>query len=144
MIDFNVKDYVRSVLPTGQYTFRIVNAELKPTKSNPNCKFLNVSLEVVSEFRKGSRIFDNFNIYHEKETVRNIGRSQLADLCSAIDLPELKDIKELIGFIVAANVSEDSYNGAPVNRVDKYIEASGSKDIDIQSPDDKFNDEIPF
>lgn len=148
MIDFNVKDYARSVLPAGRYTFNVLNAELKPTKSNPDCNYLSVSLEVVSDFRKGTRIFDNFNIYHEKETVRNIGRSQLAELCNAIGLPEMKNISELLSCVVDAQVSVDFYNGNETNRVDKYFQTVGEKISDFQMPepkvDERFDDEIPF
>src|SRR5258706_5918827 len=109
MIDFDIKSYIKTVLPSGEYTFRIKNPEIKPTKSCLNglddSKFLSIALEVVSEFRRGEIIYDNFNLYHSKETVCRIARQQFAALCDALDMTAIKEYGELHAAIVKAIVS---------------------------------------
>ena len=35
MLNFNIKEYVKTVLPPGEYTLRIKKSQLKPSKNNP-------------------------------------------------------------------------------------------------------------
>lgn len=150
MIDFDIRNYIKSILPDGNYTFKIVDADLKPKKNNPECRYIAVVLEVISEFRKGTRIFDNFNIYYITETVQNIGRSRFAELCNAVNITELSMISEIIGKIVEAAVTEDEYidknTNKPVkkNKILQYFEYVGDKKASIKVDEVPFDDDIAF
>jgi hypothetical protein len=146
MIDFNLKEYVRSALPDGRYTFRIKNAELKYSKSGD--QMANIQLEVVSEFRRGQTIFKNLNIYNPSEAAQRMAREELADICTYVGIDNLKDLKELHNKIVDADVIAKEYMGKPSNEVKRFYETVGIK-TDFQAPEqpiveDKFNDEVPF
>ncbi len=147
MIDFNIKDYAQSILPEQRYTFVIKNAHLKNSKSGNT--MANIQLEVISDFRRGASIFKDFNIYHPGETAQRIAREELAKLCVAIGVQDLKELSELNNKIVDADVFHEQYIDKNGNqefscKVKKFYETLGEKIIDIQLPDDKFNDEIPF
>lgn len=147
MIDFNIKEYAQGPLPEARYTFLIKNAHLKNSKSGNT--MANIQLEVLSDFRKGAAIFKDFNIYHPSEAAQRIAREELAKLCIAIGIEDLKDLSELNDKIVDGDVFHDKYikkDGTEEFscKIKKFYETIGAKTIDIQLPDDKFNDEIPF
>ncbi|TMI77271.1 MAG: DUF669 domain-containing protein, partial [Bacteroidetes bacterium] len=109
MLNFNIKEYVKTVLPPGEYTLRIKKSQLKPSKNNPEIYHLNVIFEVISDFRRGAILSENFNIYHPNETAQRIGRENLASLASAAGVLDLKNIEELEKCIIEATVKEDFY-----------------------------------
>lgn len=92
------------VLPPGDYTFEIVEAEIKPTKAG-NGTNLAFSLAVIdpAEFAK-RRVFENLCIVHAKPQVQEIAQAQLSSLCRALGIAQLKDTDELLGRIVRARV----------------------------------------
>lgn len=148
MLDFNVKDYARSVLPEGRYTFMIKNAHLKTSKSGN--AMANIQLEVLSDLRRGQSVFKDFNIYHPGEMAQRIAREELASLCTCIGLEDLKELGELNGKIVDGDVKHEKYVDKfgveqSNSKVKKFYETIGIKEsTNFQAPDDKFNDEIPF
>lgn len=144
MIDFDVKSYIKSVIPAGRYTFRIGHPEIKDVKKNDGSRLLNISLTVVSDYRKGARISDNFNLYHIKENVAEMAREKFAKICDYIDLPDIKHFNEIDGRLIEADISIETYNGDDKNKVDKYYRYIGDKKPEIKSEDIPFDDEIKF
>lgn len=147
MIDFNIKEYAQGALPEARYTFVIKNAHLKNSKSGNT--MANIQLEVISDYRRGTSIFKDFNIYHPGEVAQRIAREELAKLCIAIGIEDLKDLSELNNKIVDADVFHDKYTKNDGTeefscKVKKFYETIGAKTVDIQLPDDQFNDAIPF
>lgn len=148
MIDFNIKDYVQSILPEARYTFVIKNAQLKNSKNGNT--MASIQLEVISDFRKGASVSKDFNIYHPNETAERIAREEIAKLCVAIGIDDLKELSELNNKIVDADVFQEKYinknngNEELSNKVKKFYEPIGKKTVDIQLPEDKFDDEISF
>jgi len=147
MIDFNIKDYAQGILPEARYTFIIKNAHLKNSKSGNT--MANIQLEVMSDFRKGVSVFKDFNIYHPSEVAQRIAREELAKLCIAIGIEDLKELNELNNNIVDADVFHESYikKDGTVElscKVKKFYETTGAKTIDIQLPDDQFDDALAF
>lgn len=147
MLDFNIKDYARGTLPEGRYTFVIKNAQLKSSRSGNTMAHL--QLEVLTNSQKGATISKDFNIYHPNETPQRIAREELAKLCIAIGLEDLKELIQLNNKIVDADVFHEPYTDKEGNqqvscKVKKFHETVSTQIIDIQLPDDKFNDEIPF
>lgn len=130
MIDFNIRNYVKSLVPPGKYTVRIKISELKATKETlngrDNSKFLQVGFEIVSAFLSGQMLFDNMNIYHSKEQVATIGRERLAQLCDVIGLLEMDNTHQLIGKILDVDVVNEFDNrGNQVARITKFIKPLG-------------------
>ena len=107
MIDFNIKDYMRTILPPGNYTFQIRNSSLKMSRAGH--QMANIHLEVVSDFKKGASIFKDFNLYNPGETARRIAREELASLCVAVGLEDLKDLRELNNKLVDAELMHEKY-----------------------------------
>jgi hypothetical protein len=147
MIDFNVRDYMRSILPVGRYTFYIKNSQLKMSKSGH--EMANIHLEVISDFRKGESIFKDFNIYHPGETAQRIAREELAALCAVVAIEDLKELRQLNDKVVDGEVIHEKYFDKNGNeqfacKIKKFFEPRGVKAIDIQAPDDKFDDDIAF
>jgi len=149
MIDFNVRSYMKSILPDGNYDFKVTACDMKPTRNNPECRFVGVTLEVISGFRKGSRFFDNFNIYNVKDTVQDMGRARFAEFCDAISVPDLKNIGEAMGCMGNANLGQDSYvdkNGEVrhKNVVTKYSKIIGQKDNEVVTDGIIRDEKVPF
>jgi hypothetical protein len=148
MIDFNVRDYMRLVLPTGRYTVEIKKAILKTNKDGN--RMVNLMLKVVSEIKKGAVIFSNYNVYHSKEEAAEMARVKFSQLCHVVGLDDIKNIYDLEGKIFDAQISESSYNGNPTNNVDSHHEASGGyariseAELMMGSPPPHLNDDIPF
>ena len=144
MIDFNLNDYKKSVLPDGEYAFHVSNPELKNTKKNDGSKYLEIKLTVISAYLTGGVVFKKFNIYNASETAQRIAREQFAAFCGAIGMPEIKAYSQVDGAVVKGFVSTSFYGSKPKNEVDKFTSAADEKLPDIQAPEDKFNDAIPF
>lgn len=147
MIDFNIRDYARTILPEATYTFQIKNAHLKTSKNGNN--MANIQLEVISDFRKGESIFKDFNIYHPSETAQRIAREELAKLCACIGIEDLKELSQLNDKVVDAEVFHESYinkngNEDISSKVKKFFETVGNKSSELQKPEAPFDDEIAF
>jgi hypothetical protein len=115
MLNFNIKDYMTVLLPTGSYRVIVKAIELKEDKG-----FLLVKFEIISDFKKGKRLVDVFNIFHVKDDVKELAREKLAKLAVAAKLEDLKNIHELIDKIVEVDVSDYYKNGESKNKIDKY------------------------
>ncbi len=107
MIDFNIRDYAKSLLPEARYTFQIKNAHLKTSKSGNS--MANIQLEVISAFKTGQSVFKDFNIYHPGEVAQRIAREELAKLCSCVGIEDLKELSELNNKIVDGEIFHEKY-----------------------------------
>lgn len=142
MIDFNVRNYLKILVPAGRYKLKIKNIDIKPTKDTvkglDTSKFLQFSFQIASPYMQGQMLFDNMNIYHSKENVAIMGRERLATLCEAISLLDVRDINDFIGKEVDADIVNDyTPSGNPVAKIDKYIRCLGIIPIE---PDDGYSE----
>lgn len=161
MLDFNVKEYLKSLLPEANYTFKIVGIDVKPTaktiKGQDNSRFLQVNFQVISPSQKGFKLFDNINIYHSSEVPRRIGRERFAALCEAVELLDINNWNQLMGKIVDGTIIHEwTSTGTKLAKIDKYIKCiahnaapqsqSSYEELmkNTNADDSDLNDEIPF
>lgn len=143
MIDFNIRDYVREALPDGRYTFLIKKTEMKPTKGGDPMASLH--LKVTSAFRTGQVIIKNFNIYNPSEIAQRMAREELAAVCNMVGVEDLKNLNQLEGLTIDAEVIKTEYNGKPSNEVKKFFETvNKSASMNALSNDAPFDDDIKF
>lgn len=77
------------IVPPGTYKMVLNHYEVRQTKARESGgamrgEMLSVELEVLDDRFNGAKIFERFNIAHDKEKVQNIGRGQFARMCEAL------------------------------------------------------------
>jgi len=90
-------------LPTGEYNFLIVGAEMRNLKSG-NGSALSLKLQQIGG--KGAILFENLNVVHNNPKAQGIARRVLAGLLDAtgINRDGLTNTDQLLGFKVAGSV----------------------------------------
>lgn len=108
------------VIPAGTYEAMIFGAELKESKAGN--KYLEIQFQITQEPYANRRIFDNINLFHPTEKVRNIAEIQLRDICEAIELKgALTDTSQLEGKTLMVSLKiEKSDQYGDKNRVKGY------------------------
>lgn len=123
--NYNVNDLPEQedfeAIPAGEYMVKIVESELKDTKSG-NGKYIKLRLDILGPSYQGRVLFSNINIRNANPKAEEIGRKELGSLLRAIGLASLTDTVQLIGgdLIVKVNKTEDDYNGGFKNEVKRY------------------------
>jgi hypothetical protein len=88
MIDLNQVESDRPVIPNGTYSLKIVDAAIKPTKSNSG-KYVEFKAKIVGGTYKNQHVFGRLNIYNQSVQAQEIGRKQLKQLLVAANCPTL-------------------------------------------------------
>lgn len=88
------EDSTRDPLPEGTYDVVAVDSE-KSELGSGNGHKLTVKFEVASEKHKGRYLWENFNLWHQKEQVRKIAAADLSRLMKAVDLEQITDSSQL-------------------------------------------------
>ena len=71
-------------IPPGKYPAQIVESEIK--KSSAGNDYLKIVYQVLDGEFKGRKIFDNFNLWNDNSTAREIAEREFANLCDALGL----------------------------------------------------------
>ena len=81
-------------LPDGIYILEVTSSDVK---SEPNKTVLKVTYDVIEpEQYKGRKIFGNFNLMNPNAQAQEIGLSQFAGLCRALEITEeVEDSEDL-------------------------------------------------
>ena len=124
------------LLPIGDYVLEIKGAEVKPTKAG-NGEILKLELEVVSDFRKGAKVFENLNVSNPNTTAERIGLERLNQIIEFSGLDDPEDPEELIGEVVGARVTvEPARNGYDARSKVSYYKEPEKCDLDESSYED--------
>lgn len=100
MFDFeNVEEQSFSVVPAGIYPCYVDGAEFK--ESQAGARYLSIKFKIFGEKCDGRIIFNNYNLFHAKEQVKNIAMSQLLSMLMASGFEKSK---------IKANSEEDLLN----------------------------------
>ena len=83
-------------LPEGWYTATICGAEIKTTKTGSG-QYINVRYDITGPTHQGRVVWGMINIKNQSTKTEEIGRAQLRELMSAINLASLSDTDQLIG-----------------------------------------------
>jgi hypothetical protein len=96
-------------IPAGDYTVCISASEEKTTASG-NGEYLKLTLEVLDGDHKGRLLFENLNLKNPNETAVKIARQTIAEICLAVNVPQLNDAMELHGKPMLASVKVEKRN----------------------------------
>lgn len=83
-------------LPDGWYAVTIVEADMTPTKDGAT-EYLKLCFEVSGADYTGRKVWDRLNINHANEMPRSIAQRNLASICKAINLLQVRDTDQLVG-----------------------------------------------
>ena len=75
-----------SPLPTGYYKSFVDKAEWKTSKAG--AEYLNLAFKIFGEQYENRMVFTTYNLFHEKEQVRNIAMGDLKKMFTASGLKE--------------------------------------------------------
>ena len=115
-------------LPQGWYSASVFQTE-RTTAASGN-DYLSVTFEITSADYSGRRVWDNFNLWHEKENVRGIGEKRCSDLARAVGFsntpPDSDDMLDH-HLDVYLKIENGDGNYGPRNKVVGYRAAPSSK-----------------
>jgi len=113
-------------LAPGWYALKIVNTEVRPTKSGGG-EYLKVEFDVLGGVNtgtgKGRKHWENFNLWNPSEKAQQIARGQFSGLCRACGkIGLVRDSSELHGKTMEAKLKiVPESNGYPAkNGVTEY------------------------
>lgn len=118
-VDENIELNSFDPLPSGKYNVKIVNAEIRETKTG-NGKMLSLIFEVLPGSYENRKLFKNLCLEHPNELTVNIAKSNLNKILLSISKRKLNDTQELIDkkLTITVNVKE-GINGLE-NQITKY------------------------
>lgn len=106
-ISFNVSEVAPAQefkpLPEGKYEVVIADSDVKPTR-NGNGTYIQLEYEIVSGEYKGRKIWGRYNIENTNREAVEIGRSQFAAVCQAVNVPSPRDTSELHNLTLVLSV----------------------------------------
>jgi hypothetical protein len=125
-----------SPIPKGDYTAKIVKADVMPTKAGDG-EYIKLRLDILAPTHQGRVLFANLNIRNPSAKAEEIGRQQLGDIMRALGLAKVSDTDQLIGGELSIKVDvKDSEQYGPSNEVKAYKSAGGTpapiKSADMQ------------
>ena len=129
-LDYNPMDYAPgnesgdkeyALMPEGEYQIEIVDSQEKVSAAGNS--YLSLKLSVTDGAFKNRLIWDNLNVNHPKNDVRDIARKILGDICTACGVRGVNDTAELhykpMQAIVAIDLGTNGFNDK--NVVKKYL-----------------------
>lgn len=81
-------------LPAGDYSMRVIESEIKDTKSGSGQQLI-LTLEVIEGPMANRRVWDRLNIRNQNADAQRIAQRALADLCLAVGISALRNTEEL-------------------------------------------------
>lgn len=102
-----------SPIPPGEYNIKIIGSEYKESRSG-NGGYLRMQYKVMDGTFAGRSVFDNLNLWHSDQKIREISQSRLKAIAKAIRHPNpsfIRNTEELIGHQMSIRVSvKDDFN----------------------------------
>lgn len=121
-----------SPVPPGEYEVKIINSEYKESRSG-NGGYLRMQYKIVNGAFVGRSVFDNLNLWHVDQKIREISQSRLKAIAKAIRHPNpafIRNTDELIGHQMSIRVSvKDDFNN-----VKAYKESMAQPSVPQQQP----------
>lgn len=91
------------LVPKGDYTAEIKNAELATTKDGRG-EYIKLRLDITGPTCAGRVVFTNLNIINANETAQSIARKHLNTIMTANGIADLTDTDQLIGCVIGIKV----------------------------------------
>ena len=83
------------VIPEGTYRAAITGVEIKTSKAGT--QYLSIEFSMLTPAVNGRKYWENLNLCHEKENVREMAKKQLAKIMEAVGIGELTNTSQLVG-----------------------------------------------
>lgn len=113
-------------LTPGWYPAEIEKAGVAKTKDETG-SYLKVQFTVLGDKYNGRKVFTNINLKNKSSDAENIGRRELATLCSVVGIPGLQSSQQLIGQILQIRTAVQAAKGDyPAGTVVKGYKAAGA------------------
>ena len=123
-------------IPGGQYLAAITDTEMKPTKSGKG-QYLQLTFQVLEGEYKGRLLWSRLNLENPSAQTVKIARSQLADICRAVEVLAPGDSTELhnLPLLVKVRCKKRADTGEITNEIRGYVkrEAGGGKPQQAQT-----------
>jgi hypothetical protein len=81
-------------IPAGTYRLQVIESKIEPTSTGSG-EMMTLTLEVIEGPYDKRRIWDRLNIVNQNPDAQRIAQRNLADLCLAIGVTQLKDTEQL-------------------------------------------------
>lgn len=107
-------------IPAGDYESMVTASEMKSTKDGAG-QYLELTLEIQSGQYQGRRLYDRLNLQNRNQKAVEIAQKQLAQLCHATGILQVRDSQQLHNrpIIVKVTAKNDPERGM-VNEVRGY------------------------
>ena len=115
-------------IPAGTYKLQVIESAIAPTSTGSG-EMLTLMLEVVEGPFANRRIWDRLNIVNQNPDAQRIAQRNLADLCLAVGVAQLRNTEELHHktFMGRVTVQPDkSGQYGPQNRVRYSVGKQGA------------------
>lgn len=115
-------------IPAGDYNLQVIESKIEDTKTGSG-QMLTLTLEVIDGPLANRRIWDRLNIVNQNPDAQRIAQRNLADLCLAVNVPQLRDTDDLhfkpfIGRVTIRPSKDPQYG--PSNSVRYAFNQSGA------------------
>lgn len=133
-----VKEQSFGVLPGGQYTVSVFEAQIKETKT-PGGEYIHLKFRIVDGEHAGKFLFSMFNIKNQNPKAVEIGLSQLKTFMKSCgkDATRLTNVLDLVGYTCDAVVKKRIDSQCGEQAVISYFKP-------IESVSKKDNSDVPF
>ena len=113
-------------LPKGDYKVAITDSELRDNKAKTG-NYIWLQMEVIDGPKQGRILWDQLTYQHDNPKAMEIGKSQFASVCLAVDVPRPNDTAELHNrpLIATVGIRKRKDNGELTNEVKSYASAKG-------------------
>jgi len=117
-------------LPPGTYPAIVEELQEKTAKSGN--AYVGLCLAITGPKYKNRKVFENFNIFHEKDQVRAIAKRQFAGFCKALNaclIQNEADLRKLVGKPVKVKLAQkkNDFTGGVDNKVREYLPITETK-----------------
>lgn len=104
---FNLDDMDQgyTALPDGKYNVTVMEADIEANKAGTG-QLLKLKLQVIGPSHAGAILYYRINFRHTSKEAQEIGRRQLAQLMSALNIARLEDTDQFMGGIFIAKVKK--------------------------------------
>ena len=142
---FNAQDVEPSddfeILPVGDYKAVITESEFKETNSNPQNKYLSLTLQIIEGKQKNRLLFDNLNLIRagngeKDQTTIRIAQQRLSAICRAVGKMQLKDSSELHNkpILISVGIQAASGKYGESNTIKSYKAINGGNSLPAEEP----------
>jgi hypothetical protein len=112
-------------VPAGEYLVCVSDSDMKPTKSGSG-QYLQLTFSILQGEHKNRKVYARLNLVNDNVTAVKIAKSELAAICQAVGVAEIKDSAQLHNKPLVVKVEVREYNGKESNEIRGYRASKGA------------------